>query len=409
MAAQPLSPEKIARRTVAGAPMKLEWNPSLKTYRARCLQQLKVPGRPRVLPDAFPQRLESPLAWTARDLDEVEYVVRLTPEDVEEANAALQYFAALELPTSEVNQQTFPLPRLGEKLRALRSTLYHGRGFFVLRGLEPINHTPYENIVLYAGMASHVAEKRGRQDEHNNYLLHLIDLGAETAPDSLRQAPYSNVEQPFHTDTGDILALYALETAPKGGRSKLASSAQIYNDLAALRPDHVHTLSSPWPFDSFSAAVDATVPPYRERPLLFHQDGRVILSFSRRPLTGSKVSPRTPGIPSLTEAQAEALDAVHFTAERHALVLNQQRGDMQFWNNLSIVHGREGFEDSATQKRHLVRLWLRDPAEAWPLPAELQEQWNNAYGENARPEKWPVSPIRDFAHITTQRRSSGHG
>lgn len=95
MAAQPLSPEKIARRTVAGAPMKLEWNPSLKTYRARCLQQLKVPGRPRVLPDAFPQRLESPLAWTARDLDEVEYVVRLTPEDVEEANAALQYFAGI--------------------------------------------------------------------------------------------------------------------------------------------------------------------------------------------------------------------------------------------------------------------------------------------------------------------------
>ena len=40
------------------------------------------------------------------------------------------------------------------------------------------------------------------------------------------------------------------------------------------------------------------------------ENGKVVINFSRRTLTGSAVSPRSVGIPGLTEAQAEALDAV---------------------------------------------------------------------------------------------------
>jgi hypothetical protein len=61
--------------------------------------------------------------------------------------------------------------------------------------------------------------------------------------------------------------------------------------------------------------------------------------------TGFLHLPRTPGIPPITEAQAEALDALHFLAEEHALGLNFQKGDIQFINNLSIFHGRDGFRD----------------------------------------------------------------
>ena len=59
---------------------------------------------------------------------------------------------------------------------ALSAKLYGengGRGFFVLRGLTPSRYSPHDNVVVYAGMASYVAQRRGRQDEKNNYLRNL--------------------------------------------------------------------------------------------------------------------------------------------------------------------------------------------------------------------------------------------
>lgn len=56
--------------------------------------------------------------------------------------------------------------------------------------------------------------------------------------------------QPYHSDLGDILGLYALEQAASGGKSKLTSSGQIYNEIAELRPDLIHHLHKPdWVFD----------------------------------------------------------------------------------------------------------------------------------------------------------------
>lgn len=42
------------------------------------------------------------------------------------------------------------------------------------------------------------------------------------------------------------MAFYYLETASSGGQTILSSSWQTYNDLAASRPDVIHTLSEPW-------------------------------------------------------------------------------------------------------------------------------------------------------------------
>lgn len=56
--------------------------------------------------------------------------------------------------------------------------------------------------------------------------------------------------KPFHTDAGDIIALYSLGEAECGGESQLVSSATIYNEIVKTRPDLVRLLSSPsWIFD----------------------------------------------------------------------------------------------------------------------------------------------------------------
>lgn len=58
--------------------------------------------------------------------------------------------------------------------------------------------------------------------------------------------------QPFHTDTGSILGLYALDKAAYGGESKIVSSWKIYNQLRRIRPDLVRVLADcDWVFDTY--------------------------------------------------------------------------------------------------------------------------------------------------------------
>jgi hypothetical protein len=77
---------------------------------------------------------------------------------------------------------------------------------------------------------------------------------------------------------------------------------------------------------------------------------RLIIQYARRSFTGYWGLPRSADIPPITEAQAEALDALHFAAERYAASLDFHKGDIQYVNNLSIFHARAGFKDSADKQ-----------------------------------------------------------
>jgi hypothetical protein len=66
---------------------------------------------------------------------------------------------------------------------------------------------------------------------------------------------------------------------------------------------------------------------------------------ARRYFTGYGELARSKDIPPISEAMAEALDAVYFTASRAALRLEFREGDVQFVNNLAVLHAREGYVD----------------------------------------------------------------
>lgn len=150
-----------------------------------------------------------------------------------------------------IGKDTFPLPTLGEALRKLAQELYSGRGFFVLRTLPLDTYSQKDVAIVYAGVSSYVGPARGRQDGSGAVLAHIKDLSASHAHEKgkIGNAAYTSAAQVFHTDTGDLIALLALQTAAEGGVSRISSSSRVYNELAATRPDLVKTLSEPWPLD----------------------------------------------------------------------------------------------------------------------------------------------------------------
>lgn len=150
-----------------------------------------------------------------------------------------------------ISQSTFPLPTLGSVLSGISRELHTGRGFSVLRGIPVASYSREDNVIIYAGVSSYVGELRGLQVADNDGVLaHIKDLSQTHPAKSIGAPAYTTDPQVFHTDAGDIISLFALETAAEGGVSKISSSWKVYNYLAENRPDLIATLSEPWTFDA---------------------------------------------------------------------------------------------------------------------------------------------------------------
>jgi hypothetical protein len=74
---------------------------------------------------------------------------------------------------SQVSTSTFPLPSVGPKLLRLAVDLHRGKGFGVIRGLNTDEFSKEDNIIIFLGLSSYIAERRGRQDEDGNMLSKL--------------------------------------------------------------------------------------------------------------------------------------------------------------------------------------------------------------------------------------------
>jgi Taurine catabolism dioxygenase TauD, TfdA family len=109
---------------------------------------------------------------------------------------------------------------------------------------------------------------------------------------------------------------------------------------------HVAKIAFSLPFIASLTNSDKGEPAYYERPLLFYEDHHLIIQYARRLFTGFGKNPRRDDIPPITEAQAEALDALHYIAEKYNLGIDFKKGDIQYINNLSIFHARDGYTDS---------------------------------------------------------------
>ncbi|OTB14990.1 hypothetical protein K445DRAFT_12270 [Daldinia sp. EC12] len=360
-------------------------------FKQRAEARLKAGGLATDVPLGWPTEVKGPMVWSSQDFpNEEEYVYQLTEKDKAEIVEALNWFKNQGLDGSEVSRALFPLPTLGTHLDKLCEDVYSGRGFVIVRGLDPDAFSNEDMTIIYLGVSSYIAERRGKQDHRGSMLMHVIKRNDET------DNQYSE-DKPFHTDTvTDCLCLFVQSLPETGGRSVLASSWTVYNELAATRPDLIHVLAQPdWPFDTFGRS-----PPFYKRALLYNHDDNLILSFSRRLLVGHlPFEPRSAGIPGLTEAQAEAIDALHFIAKKHEFKPRILKGDLRFINNMAIMHRREAFENSANNHRHLVRIWLNNEDKCWKLPEPLRIAWARVFEDEERDAHWDIMPVRKNGKI----------
>lgn len=71
---------------------------------------------------------------------------------------------------SEVSASNFPLGTLGQKLLKVTLAVHRGKGFAIIRGLDPKEFSPEDNLIIFLGVSSYIGSTRGRQDEDGNML-----------------------------------------------------------------------------------------------------------------------------------------------------------------------------------------------------------------------------------------------
>jgi len=141
------------------------------------------------VPKGWPLSLDSPMAWSGGQFQgDHEYTYVLDEFEKIEIENALQSFKRatslsdisllhlltrktdLGLDGNEANESNFPLPTLQGRLRKLAAEVHEGRGFFVLRGLDPRKYTIEDNCIIFLGVSSLIGEKRGKQDDDGRML-----------------------------------------------------------------------------------------------------------------------------------------------------------------------------------------------------------------------------------------------
>jgi len=280
--------------------------------------------------------------------------------------------------------------------------LHRGKGFFVVRGLNPNAYSLEDNTIIFLGMSSYIGEKRGKQTDDGRIFSHLRNAVEMNASQQNRPLKDSNRFAAFHNDVGcDIVAIQTKSCSETGGNHFIGSSAMIFNELMATRPDLLQALMDPdWPLDMRRRwSLTET------RPLFFCHDSKVIASILPDALLGLEDVERTPDLPIASEKQTEALSAVQDLAHKYQLTLSMQPGDLTFINNYGIVHGRESFEDSPAHRRYLVRLWLKNEELAWKLPPALQLANQMVFYDDSLAEDWNITPARRIKFQIYERAS----
>ncbi len=295
-------------------------------------------------------------AWKGSEFAPEEWLVRLSAAQVAELESAVHAAREAGLSLEQLTRERFPIPELASQIADWIEELDRGRGFLVLRGL-PVERWGEElSSWVYWGLGQHLGEP-GAQNPAGDLLGHVVDTGEDARDPYVRRYRTAG-DIAFHCDLADVVGLLCLQTARRGGASRIASSVAVYNALLEQRPDLVDRLYQPFLLDTRNEESEGgpswiPVPPCR------YSGGR-LRTFYHSDYFRSVA--RHAGVERPTPEELEVLDLYEQIAGSPQLRLDLQfeRGDLQLVSNHVVVHARTGYDDHSEpgRRRHLLRLWL---------------------------------------------------
>ncbi len=321
--------------------------------------------------------ITDPAAWAGPKIqNDPSWVYHFDAAALAELDAALAHTrrAGASIPFAPA---AFPLQRVAAELEKILNDVEHGLGFKLLRGIPRERYSDEDCALLYWGLGVHLG-KPVSQNARGHLLGHVRDEG-RTQADPNARAYQTSQRMDFHTDMlpMDLLGLFCLRTAQRGGASKITSALTVHNVLREERPDLLDVLYGPFHID-WRGEEPAGEKGCFTLPMFSEQKGKVTARINSLPYYESAARHGAQYVPNAM--QREALVKVQEIANRPELMLTMdfQEGDIQLVNNHTLLHAREAYEDfpQPGRERHLLRMWIAvDEARRRPLADALAERY----------------------------------
>ena len=301
-------------------------------------------------------------AWQAADIQPEDWTVRVSKDAISELQGMVSHMRAHPLPVLLRTLEEFSIPHLLDVMASTKNALDCRFGFCVVHDL-PIDDYEIDEIVACFWVLGQLVDRPVAQKWDGTMIYDVIDTGEEFRYGV--RGSYTNVELPFHNDNAfgtsvpHYVGLLCRNSAMKGGETRFCSVYNLHNRLLTTSPKLLKRLYRPVFFDrqaEHAKDADTTV-----RFPMFSWDGqrlsaRVNISLVKK---GYAVANEP-----LDHELEDALQAIQeITSDSNLWVEAPiQRGQLQYLNNLDVLHYRNTFEDheDSNLQRHLYRTWHRN-------------------------------------------------
>ena len=301
-------------------------------------------------------------AWQTADVQPEDWTVRVSKDAISELQGMVSHMRAHPLPVLLRTLEEFSIPHLLDVMASTKNALDCGFGFCVVHDL-PIDDYEIDEIVACFWVLGQLVDRPVAQKWDGTMIYDVIDTGEEFRYGV--RGSYTNVELPFHNDNAfgatvpHYVGLLCKNSAMKGGETRFCSVYNLHNRLLTTSPKLLKRLYQPVFFDrqaEHAKDADATA-----RFPMFSWDGqrlsaRVNISLVKK---GYAVA-NDP----LDHELEDALQAIQEVTSNSNLWVEApiRRGQLQYLNNLDVLHYRNTFEDhgDANLQRHLYRTWHRN-------------------------------------------------
>ncbi len=246
---------------------------------------------------------------------------------------------------------THLLPSFAPMMRQVRDDVANGCGVSLVRGLPVGEMTDAQCAVAYWALGNFLGQGVAQsssgdligyvQDQDNKIRSYLNRSGLR-----------------FHVDLADIVGLLCVRRAMSGGRSMIASSLAVYNEMALQHPHYLDALASGFRWSRNNEESPGEPPYSAVIPVFTVVNGVVSCRLNTSMIRRGAQALGT----ELTPLQDEALLFFEACANRLCYSTLMEPGDIQFLNNYTVLHSRTEFENWPDPQQHrlLLRLWLRD-------------------------------------------------
>lgn len=302
-------------------------------------------------------------SWVGSELDTQSGKYHLSEKCLKEINNTLEILDSNSLPFLALSPADVDMPCLKSLAHQIHEALTKGLGFCIVDRLPLNDMSNCQAKTIYWLLAQMVGRPVAQKWSNGRLIYSVTDLGKPSGngvrPD------VTNEEQSFHTDNSynisppDHVGLLCLQTAAKGGLSRIVNMVSVIECMKERYPNLVSRLFSPYFFDrqnEHSVLDNKTI----STPLLSKNEDGFRVRVSRNLIyQGYKLQDTI--VDEISESALEAFFSIVDDPKMY-LEFHFEPGQIQFLNNRLIGHKRTSFKDhpDMEKKRKLLRVWLRE-------------------------------------------------